>query len=214
MKKIILLVFIILSSLKAEAKKDIFTLNLIAANADLIVIGEIDMVKKNSYTFKINETIKGQTYKTIVVKMFDEWICDTRFEKAEKGQKLFLFLKKRQNYWDIINGSSGELFISKNTIYLGGLDSLKIVNNKITRNDMSLTEFKNTIQDLCKCYCYVGELASYKESKAQYLLQICNDRQISELEKRSKFSTKLFEEMKRYRVTKLLNELNFLLPPS
>lgn len=91
MKQKILILLIIFSSLKAEAKKDIFPLTLIAANADLIVIGEIDMVKNGSYTFKISETIKGQAYKTINVKMFNEWICDPRFEKAKKGQKLFLF---------------------------------------------------------------------------------------------------------------------------
>lgn len=214
MKQKILILFIIFFSVKVEAKKDIFPLTLIAANADLIVIGEIDMVKNDTYAFKIGETLKGQKYKTISVKIFEEWICDTRWEKPKKGQKLFLFLKKRQSHWEIINGSSGELFISKNTIYLGGEDSMKIVNNKITRNDMSLTEFKNTIKDFCKCYSFIGELGRYTEGKAQYLLQICSDRQISELEKRSKFSTKLFEKMKGYRIQKLLNELNFLLTPS
>lgn len=95
---------------------------------------------------------------------------------------------------------------------MGGEDSMKIVNNKITRNDMSLTEFKNTIKDFCKCYCFIGN-GDYRNKNPQYFLQICSDRQISEFKKRSKFSTKLFEEMKRYNVKKLLNELNFLLTP-
>lgn len=213
MKQKILLLFILFFSVKVEAKKDIFPLTLIAANADLIVIGEIDMVKNDTYTFKTGETLKGQTYKKITVKMFEEWTCDNRFEKAKKGQKLFLFLKKGQNHWDIINGSSGELFISNNLIYLGGEDSMKIVNNKITQNDMSLTEFKNTIRDFCKCYIFIGD-GDYRNKNPQYFLQICSDRQISEFEKRSKFSTKLFEEMKTHRVEKLLNGLNFLLTTS
>lgn len=214
MKKNLLLVFIIFFSLKAEAKKDIYPLTLIAGSADLIVIGKIDMVKNGTYTFKIGETIKGPSYKTITVNMFDEWVCDTRFEKPKKGQKLCLFLTKDQNVWEIINGSSGEMFISGNLIYLGGEDSIKIVNNEITRNDMSLTEFKNTIKDFCSCYSFVGKLGYRNYDKPHYILQTCSDRQIAEFEKRSKFSTKLFEEMKSYNVLKLLNHLNFLLTPS
>jgi len=213
MKQRILFFFIIFSSLKAEAKKDIYPLTLIAGSADLIVIGEIDMVKNGTYTFKIGETIKGQTYKTITVKMFEEWICDPRWDKPKKGQKLFLFLKKGQKEWNIINGSSGELFISKNQIYLGGEDAIKFVNDKIIRNKMSLTEFKNTIKDFCKCYIFVGD-GDYRNPNPQYYLQICSDRQIAEFEKRSTFSTKLFGDMKSHQPQKLLNELNFLLTSS
>jgi hypothetical protein len=213
MKQKILILFIIFFSLKAEAKKDIYPLTLIAGSADLIVIGEINLVKNGTYIFKINETIKGQIYNTITVKMFQEWDCDPRWEKPKKGQKLFLFLKKGQKEWEIINGSSGEMFISKNTIYLGGEDSIKIVNNQISRNDMSLIEFKNTIKDFCKCYIFVGD-GDYRNPNPQYYLQICSDRQIAEFEKRSKFSTKLFGDMKSNRPQKLLNELNFLLTPA
>jgi len=208
MKKNLIFLFFIFSSLQVSAKKMMLPLSIIAGSADLIVIGEIDVVRNNTYRFKISETIKGQTYKTIIVKMFEEWTCDNRFEKAEKGQKLFLFLKKGQNNWDLINGSSGELFISKTTIYLGGEDSIKIVNNKITRNDMSLTTFTNTIRDFCKCFTFIGD-GDYRSKTPQYFLQIGSDRQISILEKRSQFSTKLFEEIKGYRVKKLLNPLNF-----
>jgi len=39
--------------------------------------------------------------------MFKEWTCDVRFDKAKKGQKLCLFLKKEFSNWEIINGSNG-----------------------------------------------------------------------------------------------------------
>lgn len=45
MKQTILLLFIIFSSLKVEAKKMNFPLEIITGCADLIVIGEIDIVK-------------------------------------------------------------------------------------------------------------------------------------------------------------------------
>jgi len=213
MKNLILLL-IIFSSFKVQAKKDIYLLTLIAARADLIVIGEIDIVKGGNYTFKIGETLRGQKFKTITVKMFKEWVCDPRWEKPKQGQKLCLFLNKGEKNWEIINGSSGEMFISGKLIYLGGEDSMKIVNNEITRNDMSLTEFKNAIKDFCRCYLFVGELGHRNYDKPHYILQTCNDRQITVFEKRSKFSTKLFIEMKSYNVLKLLNHLNFLLTPT
>ncbi|WP_140485249.1 hypothetical protein [Flavobacterium sp. GSA192] len=201
MKQKILILFIILSSFKVQAKKMILPLSIIAGISDLIVMGEIDIVKNDTYIFKISETLKGKAYKTISVQMFEEWTCDNRFEKAKKGQKLCLFLKKGQSQWKIINGSSGELFISNKSIYLGGEDAIKIVNNKISRNSVSLIEFKNAVRDFCKCYIFIGD-GDYHNNNPPYFKQIGSNKQISEFKNRSKFSTKLFEETTRYSVKK------------
>jgi hypothetical protein len=197
MKQIILLLFIIFSSLTVEAKKMNFPLEIITGSADLIVIGEINSVKNNSYTFRISETLKGHNYKSISVKTFSEWLCDPRFFKLEKGQKLCLFLKKGLSSWEVINGGTGELFISGSLVYLGGDDSMKIVNNKIESNTLSLLQFKNGIRDFCRCYQFIGEF-DYLSGKPQYFIQICSDLQISNFKIRSEFSEWLFEKMERY----------------
>jgi hypothetical protein len=199
----ILVLFIIFSSLKSEAKRREFPLVAVAGSADLIVIGEINGVKDNSYTFKIKETLKGKKYNVISVEMFKEWTCDTRIEKAVKGQKLCLFLKKKSSSWEIINGSAGELFISGSSIYLGGDDSMILVNHEIARNSISLAQFKNAISDFCKCYQFIGEF-DYFSGKPQYFIQTCSDLQISTFKCKSKFSTWLFEKMERYSIQKII----------
>jgi len=199
----ILVLFIIFSSLKAEAKKMEFPLVAVAGSADLIVIGEINEVRDNSYTFKITETLKGQVYKIISVNMFEEWTCDIRIEKAVKGQKLCLFLKKKSSSWEIINGSAGELFISGSSIYLGGDDSIIFVNNKISRNSISLDQFKNGIRDFCKCYQYIGEYGKW-DKLPQGFIQMCSDLQITNFKNRSKFSIWLFESMERHYKQKIV----------
>ncbi|MBF4472888.1 hypothetical protein [Flavobacterium sp. HJJ] len=199
----ILVLFIILSSLNVDAKKMDFPLEVVAGSAEIIVIGEIYAVQNNSYTFKIKETLKGKKYNLISVEMFEEWICDTRIEKAVKGQKLCLFLKKKKSSWEIINGSAGELFISGNSIYLGGEDSIILVNHKIARNSIFLDQFKNAISDFCKCYQFIGEF-DYFSGKPQYFIQTCSDLQISNFKSKNKFSIWLFEKMERYSIQKMI----------
>jgi hypothetical protein len=203
MKQTILLLFIIFSSLKLEAKKMDFPFEVLSGSADIIVIGEIYGIKNNSYTFKITETLKGQVHKIISVNMFKEWTCDFRFDKPKIGQQLCLFLKKKFSSWEIINGSAGELFISGNSIYLGGEDSIIFVNDKIVRNSISLAQFKNGIRDFCKCYQFIGEF-SYFSTKPQYFIQTCSDLQISNFTNKSKFSEWLFNKMQSYRIEKII----------
>lgn len=198
MKQTILLLFIIFSSLTVEAKKMDFPLEIIAGSADLIVIGEIDFVKNNTYTFKITETIKGQHYKTISVQSFEEWLCDPRFIKLQKGQKLFLFLKKELNNWTVINGSSGELEISDDLIYLEGpMPPPPFGHNKIIRDSASLIQFKNGIRDFCKCYQFIGKL-EFRNGEYGYFIQTCSDLQVSNFKSRSEFSEWLFKNMDGY----------------
>lgn len=203
MKHTVLLLFIIFSAFKVEAKRREFPFEVLAGSADIIVVGEIYGIKNNSYTFKIKETLKGKKYNLISVEMFKEWTCDIRIEKAIKGQKLCLFLKKKFSSWEIINGSAGELFISGNSIYLGGEDSIIFVNNKIVRNSISLVQFKNAINDFCKCYQFIGEF-DYFSGKPQGFIQVSTDLQISTFKSRSKFSIWLFEKMERYSIQKIV----------
>lgn len=216
-KQAILLLFVIFYSFKIEAKKMDFPLEVVAGSADIIVIGEIFGVNSRSYTFKITETLKGQVYKIIAVKMFKEWTCDFRFGEPEIGQKLCLFLRKRENFiwentigskgelqsrkivtdWEIINGSGGELQISDNLIYLGGDDSFRMVNHKLTRNSISLPQFRNGIRDFCKCYQFIGEYGNWDKLPLGFV-QICSDLQITNFKNRSKFSVWLFKRMEFY----------------
>ncbi|RZK41102.1 MAG: hypothetical protein EOO90_12875 [Pedobacter sp.] len=196
MKHTILFLALFFSIIKVEAKKLEFPIEVIAGSADLIVIGEIDAVKDNSYTFKIFETLKGQSYESIAVNMFKEWTCDIRFDKPKKGQKLFLFLKKKLSNWEIINGSSGELPILNNSITLKN-EQYEYVRDKFTPYTISLVDFKIGIKSFCNCYKFVGSYASIEK---WYFSQICEDDKINKFKLINNFSAWLNKKMMRYQL--------------
>jgi hypothetical protein len=200
MKQIILFLFIILFVSKVEAKKLVYPIEVMTGISELIVIGEINTVKGNKYIFDINETLKGKLFKSISVEMFKEWTCDIRFIKPTKGQKLCLFLKKGMINWEIINGSTGELLISDNSITLGGYEEYKHVDYKFTPYLLSVEEFKNGIKEFSKCYRFIGKYDFMDENA--HFEQICDDKQISKFKSTSKFSTWLYKKMTKYPVVK------------
>ena len=199
MKRLFFLLIIISSAFRAEAKKMVYPLEVIAGSADLIVIGEISAVKNNSYSFKIRETLKGKVYTTISVNMFKEWTCDSRFGKPKKGEKLCLFLKNVNYNWEIINGSSGEIQISNNSITLGN-EEYKHIDYQFNPYTLPITEFKNGISAFCKCYKLIGEYGIY--DKPSYFIQIANNKQVADFKKSSKFSAWLFQKMSIYTIKK------------
>ena len=200
MRQTIIFILFVLSTFTVEAKKIDYPIEIVAGTADIIVVGQIDKVKGNSYTFKISETLKGKTNETITVENFKEWTCDSRFGKAEKGQQLCLFLKKGLNNWTIINGSTGERLISNDSITLGGYEEYKHVDYKFTPYRLSLTEFKNGIRDFCKCYEFVGKYEMFGDVPS--FRQLCNDQQITTFRTSTKFSAWLNDKMTNYAIIK------------
>lgn len=194
MKPTILFLVIFFSLIKAEAKKLEFPIEVIAGSADLIVIGEIDAVKDNSYTFKIFETLKGQSYGSITVNMFKEWTCDIRFDKPKKGQKLCLFLKSEFSNWEIINGSNGELPILNNSITLKH-EKYENVNDKFTSYAIPLIDFKIGIKTFCESYKFIGEYVAIDKG---YFSKIGDDDKINKFKLINNFSAWLNKKMMRY----------------
>lgn len=195
MKRLLFLLFIVSSAFKAEAKKMVYPIEVIAGSADLIVIGEISAVKSNSYSFKISETLKGKVYAIITVNMFKEWTCDSRFGKPKTGEKLCLFLKNVNSNWEIINGSTGEILISNNSITLGN-EEYKHIDYQYNPYKLPITEFKNGIREFCKCYKLIGDYGYY--DKPPYFLQTGSDKQVADFKKSSKFSAWLFQKLTPY----------------
>lgn len=159
-------------------------------------MGEIIAVKNNSYSFKINDYLKGNSLQVILVTMFEEWTCDNRFDKPKIGQKLCLFLKKKKSGWEISNGSTGEILIKENSITLN-FEEYKNTDYKYTPYQLSLVEFKNGIRDFCNCYAFIGD---YNYDNPGYFMLIGNTTQLSNLKVSSKFSNWLSDKMKNYEI--------------
>lgn len=191
MRKPILIVVFLLSALTVEAKRFIYPIELLAGTADLIVVGEIQKLKGNSYTFKIRETLKGDAHESIAVKMFEEWECDRRFDKPEAGQRLCLFLKKGATRWTIINGGTGERLILNDSVNLANYSGLSPYR-------LSLTEFVNGIKEFCKCYDLVGEYELFGDKPT--FRQLCTDEHAHAFKNTNQFSAWIFNRMSTYTI--------------
>ncbi|MGC4104091.1 hypothetical protein [Ferruginibacter sp.] len=180
-----------LFSFTAAAKKLAYPMQVVAGMADLVVTGQISSVSGNTYTFDIDKTIKGIPAKQIIVKMFREWTCDVRAKKAEPGQKLLLFLTKANDSFDIINGSTGEIFINDNKV------QFFMIAEKNIQLEEAVTAFKNFIS----CYTlYNKDFVSFNKI---IFNQLKTDSEIAALKKADPITRLLLEEMKGYSIRKL-----------
>ena len=174
--KLFAILFCLLTSVFSHAKRDIYPFEKVAGLSDLIVVGFIEEVDLNTYTFKITETLKGDVHASIRVEKFVETEFDIRYASHEKGQKLCLFLKKGLLSWSIINGSTGERPILDQTIYLGIDGNYKL----------PLTEFSKVIHKFNDIYDPKVEVTAYNERVS--FIQKCSDEELRNFKSEGKFS--------------------------
>lgn len=182
MKPIAILFFLAVSHY-SQATREVYPFEHIIGLSDLIVIGEINEIESNTYTFTITETLKGDVHASIRVEKFKEWLCDMRFGSYEKGQKLCLFLKKGLLSWEIINGSSGERPILEETVYLGLEKNYKL----------PLAEFSTAITGFCKNFKPESIPGIYKYQLS--FVQTGSDEEVKAFRHSSKFAEWLYQQV-------------------
>lgn len=161
--------------LNSSFSKIVMSYPAVISKADLIVEGKISDVSFSvyEYNFNVTEYIKGESQEEIIINMWKEWSCDKRIKRAEKGQKLLLFLTKRSNgEYEIINGSTGELFITEN-------DSLQtFFRYKLPKRE----EFKSAIRMFSKAFKYHS-----KTKEKSYYKKLVKQSEIDIMIKENKF---------------------------
>jgi hypothetical protein len=174
-------------------------IELVATQADIIVIGEIIAVKNNSYDIKVIEYIKGDKDSIITIQQFEEWTCDIRYAKVEKGQKLFLFLKKINNKLEIINGSTGEIPIINNQVILKH-EEFKHIDYESQPYTLDLSEFKIGIIKFIDCFAMLSDCNScYPDS----LLQKCNEKELNTYIALNEFAEWIYKKVRsEYKIIK------------
>lgn len=189
MKYILTIAVLLAISTSSYAKKLYYPLEVVAGMADLIVVGEIESVSQGSYQFKITKAVKGKETGLIKVQMFKEWSCDHRIKKTEKGQKLFLFLNKKGGKYEIINGSTGEMFIEDGKV-------LRTINGYKPKVD----ELANSIKYFVKAF--EPKNKDYKPFDETVFIQLLPDNEIEKLAKESILTNWFFDKMKDYKIEK------------
>lgn len=173
------------------AKKDIYPLEVIIGLSDLIVVGEIVSVDNKTYKFKITETVKGGDGEESIIKVikFEEWICDRRLEQLKNGQRLILFLTKKGKKHEVINGSSGEIFIKENKL-------ITLYYNQ----SPNLDEFINAIKLFVTSYKL--KIKNYESLNETVFVQLVSDNEIDVIIKNSKLYSLMVNRMKYFTVEK------------
>ena len=133
----------------------------VAGMSDLIVIGQIGDVNTSTYEFNITEVLKGTDKKKIKVRMFKEWVCDSRLEAAANGQSLILFLQKKTFGYEIINGSTGEIFIKSGKVM-----------RDLNGTTPTINELKKAIRNFTSLYTFARNNYSYRKDHKNAFKQI------------------------------------------
>lgn len=145
----ILILLAIIGSAPCSAKKMEMDMGSVILNAELIVVGEIISNGIGSYSFRIQETLHGDTsLRNIRVDKWKEWTCDTRSFEIAKGQRLVLLLGKGKSGYYPFNDSTGEIPIANDSIRArsGYYDVLP--------RSLSVREFAEAVRALRAC-CHI-----------------------------------------------------------
>jgi hypothetical protein len=178
-----------------NAKKRIYPIEIVSAVSNLIVVGKITSITPNTYQFEISETIKGASSKHITVIKFEEWTCDIRFGPYIIGQRLLLFLIKNGPFYEIVNGGTGEIPISFNSIIFK-YESFD--ENKFIPYKMSLRECIDGLLYFNQCFQLIGKHNDNRNDLT--FRQICYDVNLSQTEKSINFKQWLIGKMSQYKI--------------
>ncbi|MFD2720719.1 hypothetical protein ACFST9_18500 [Hymenobacter monticola] len=183
----------------ASAKKYELSIEIVAAQADCIVVGEIVAVEADSYQFRVTDYVKGSGSRLLTVQQFKEWTCDVRFAKAAPGQRLFLFLQHRNNALEIINGSTGEIPVVNNQLTLEHETYHFRVGQPFVPYSIGLTEFRTGIATFTHCF-QLPKSAGNPYSRA--LVQTCGAKEVARFASTSNFTKWLYKRINdRYTIT-------------
>ena len=194
-----ILTALLLAAFGAAAKKYILPIEVVAAQADCIVVGEIVAVEAASYQFKVTDYVKGSGSRLLTVQQFKEWTCDERYAKAAPGQRLFLFLQNHNNALEIINGSTGEIPIVNNQLTLEHEPSNLQFGQPFVPYTIGLAEFKTGIATFTHCF-QLPKTAGNPYSRA--LVQTCGAKEVARFAATSNFTRWLYRRINdRYTIT-------------
>lgn len=81
-------------------------LPVLVASADVIAIGEIVEVRRNTFILRIDELLAGRPEgKTIEVERFRDWTCAHRWKPYQVGQREVLFAKRKSaRLYELMSG--------------------------------------------------------------------------------------------------------------
>lgn len=143
--------------------------------SDLIVTGEVEDIQENTFTFRINQTLKGRVLSSITV--LKNYECD-RYSMYSKGQRMCLFLRKGLMSWTIVDGNTGERPILDETVFLGVDGNYKL----------SLREFSDGISEFCNTYTTRVTTNGYSFRQKVYFIQEVSEDQLNVYRNKNKFN--------------------------
>ena len=133
MKNTILITLILFSLGQAKADYISRKLYTLVLGSEVIIEGEVICVDDQVFELRVKNSIDFQDT-TIAIKKFKDWTCGVRWSEYFVGQKLFVFLRKKENeYMAFGGGNEGEMPVIDKTVYISSIalhhrfEGLKII---------------------------------------------------------------------------------------
>ncbi|OUJ70419.1 hypothetical protein [Hymenobacter crusticola] len=187
----------------ASAKKLELPIEIIASQAEYIVVGEIVSVQASTYQFHVAKYVKGSGSSTVTVQQFEEWTCDVRYAKAAKGQRLVLFLQKHKGALELINGSSGELPILNNKVTLKNETYAYQYGKPFVPYSIPLPEFATGLKKFVRYFTIPTDPNARFSFAPRAIVQVGSTKEVKAFRATSKFAGWLYERItSRYIIAK------------
>lgn len=174
---------------QVDVRKNTLPYGIVISKADIIVEGTIIAKEKDSYQFKITEFVKGNATETINVEIWEEWNCDKRIKDLKRNQRLLLFLKNGKTNYNVINGSTGELFVLED-------NSVKT----FMKTDFpKIKELKKGVKLFLKAFEYHGKLYPNLDED-YYFKRLIEQSEIDKMAQENGFMKFLVSQIKNYKI--------------
>jgi hypothetical protein len=194
----LLISLLVAAPTRAWAKKTYQPIEVIASQADYIVVGVFLAVQAHTYQFKVAEYVKGSGLSSLTVQQFEEWTCDIRYAKPAKGQRLVLFLKKHDAALELINGSTGEMPILNNQVTLPNEAYSPQLGRPFVPYTIDLAEFKTGMKRYIRCFKIPVDPNASAYFHTRAIVQLGTAQEIAAFRSASKFTGWLYERIKTY----------------
>lgn len=182
----------------AWAKKTCLPLEVMASQADYIVVGEIHSVQARTYQFRVAEYVKGSGGPMLTVAQFEEWTCDERYAQAAPGQRLVLFLKKHHAALELINGSTGERPIVHHRVTLANEAYAPGPGQPFVPYSIDVAEFTAGIKRYLRCFTIPADPNAPAYFHPRAIVQRGSAHEVAAFRAASTFTGWLYERITTY----------------
>jgi hypothetical protein len=127
---------VVLVATPASAKYSAPPIHDVFGISELVVVGEISGLQRDSFDLEVEEVVVGDAGDTVRIRRFQDWTCAHRWAPYKKGQRVLVFASRdKEGAWRIRSaGGEGEMPLVGDDVVLRGPTSSRVCQAVSTRS--------------------------------------------------------------------------------